>query len=501
MNDLADLLRQGVRSNPEGVAVRDSEHEVTYSELDYLADRWAAALAANGVEQGDRVGIWLPKSIDAVAAMQGTLRIGAAYVPIDPQSPATRARDLLIDSRVSAFVAPQGWEPTLGAALSHVPALLTEGGGEPETWEGVGGCAPTARATPFDPNRLAYILYTSGSTGKPKGVCISHRNALAFIAWALDEIAPTPRDRFSNHAPFHFDLSVLDLYVALWSGARVVLVPESISYVARRLVAFVERERITVWYSVPSALTLMMEQGGLAHANTELRTILFAGEPFPVKHLRRLRAAFPTARMLNLYGPTETNVCTYQEVTDVSDDQTSPPPIGRGCSGDEVWAIKGDGSHAGVGEQGELMVEGDTVMMGYWGREPHDGPYSTGDIVTRLDDETYAYVGRRDSMVKVRGHRVELGEIEATLLSHPNITEAAVLPSGAALSQRLVAFVCFDDDANDIPLLELKGWCADRLPRYMIIHDARPLAELPRTGNGKIDRRALQASLEEEVPA
>jgi clorobiocin biosynthesis protein CloN4 len=486
---LTDVLREGVRRNPDGCAVRAPGGEISYRELDALANRLARALLERGVAPGHRVGIWMPKSIDAVAAMQAVLRLGAAYVPVDPLSPVARAQQILGDSEVSVCVT----EPRRAAELSEVPTLVV---GDDSAWLRDIPSTPLPPA-PVSPDSLAYILYTSGSTGRPKGVCISHRNALAFIDWAAAELRPSPADRLSSHAPFHFDLSVLDLYVAFGSGASVSLIPEGAAFVGPRLVDFVRRERITIWYSVPSALTLMMDTGGLLDPDpTSLTVILFAGEPFPIEPLRCLRARFPGVRMLNLYGPTETNVCTYHEVFEIPDDQVAPVPIGAACSGDRVWAVKEDGSEAAVGESGELLADGPTVMLGYWGREPHRGPYHTGDIVERLDARSYRYLGRRDAMVKVRGHRVELGEVEAAVGAHPSVREAAAVAVGSGSDTRLVAAVSFRDGGS-ASLLELKRECAVRLPRYMIVHGLRELPALPRTPNGKVDRRALQTICEE----
>jgi amino acid adenylation domain-containing protein len=390
---LPDLLGDGLRRNPEGTAVREPGAEITYRELSHLINRVAQALLTRGVQPGDRVAVWLPKSINAVAAMQAVLRIGAAYVPVDPLSPVARARQVITDCDPSVCVT----EPERAAAgISPVGPvrmlLLGEGA------RGLDASTPASRLPPppVTPDSLAYILYTSGSTGQPKGVCISHRNALAFIEWALEELGPTKGDRLSSHAPFHFDVSVLDLYAAFASGACVSLIPEGASFVGPRLVEFVRRERITIWYSVPSALMMMMDSGGLLEAGPgSLRSVLFAGDPFPIVPLRRLRAAFPAVRMLNLYGPTETNVCTYHEVVDVPGDEVTALPIGRACSGDRVWAVRDDGADAGIGDTGELLVDGPTVMLGYWGRPAHRGPYHTGDLVQRLDESNYAYLGRR----------------------------------------------------------------------------------------------------------
>jgi L-proline---[L-prolyl-carrier protein] ligase len=492
--NLKDLLIRSAELMPNALAVKDSEGGMTYDELDRLANKIARALAKLGVLKGDRVGILADKSAKAVAAMQGVLRLGAAYVPLDPMAPASRIRTIIQDCEIRVLVSTENKiETVLADNLKNMACLYLDASRQGLGWDElllfsdkpVNSCM-------ISEDDLAYILYTSGSTGKPKGVCISQRNALAFIEWAAEELKATPADRFSNHAPFHFDLSVLDLYVAFLSGASVALIPDGSSYIPKRLVDFIIQENITIWYSVPSALILMMEQGGLLDVQSlPLKVILFAGEPFAIGHLRRLYNHFPSVRFLNLYGPTETNVCTFYEVEDIPKDRIKPVPIGRACSGDRVWAVKDDGTEVKPGEKGELMASGPTVMLGYWGRQPHgDKPYATGDIVELQEDGNYMYINRRDHMVKVRGHRVELGDIEAVLGKHPAIHEAVVMIEGAGMEARLVAFIV-KKNGKPISLLDIKRHCAEHLPRYMIIDYVNFLSQLPRTRNGKVDRLKL----------
>jgi clorobiocin biosynthesis protein CloN4 len=484
---LHELVREQARRAPGLLAVSGADGAMTYAELDREADALASALVRHGVQPGDRVALWLQKTTRAIAIMQATLRLGAAYVPLDPLGPMARTVRVIRDCAPRVVVTT----PENAMKLRQ---------------HGISGAMPyperLKRVRPVpdpggDPGDLAYILYTSGSTGVPKGVCLSHRNALAFVDWAVAEIGAGQTDRFANHAPLHFDLSVLDIYAAFRVGASVHLIPTEMSFAPTLLVDYLLQRKITVWYSVPSALILMARDGGMMDVSPmalSLRILLYAGESFPIKYLRSLRNHLPV-RILNLYGPTETNVCAFYEVMSIPADQVRSVPIGKACSGDRIWAERADGTPAGPGEEGELVVDGPTVMLGYWGQPRQDGrPYRTGDRVTLLDSGDYQYLGRRDGMIKVRGHRVEVGEIESALHSHPGIADVAVLLSGTAMDAKIIAYVV---PVGDVPpdILELKRHCAAALPRHMIIDAVRNVRALPRTGNGKLDRRSLASGV------
>jgi amino acid adenylation domain-containing protein len=435
---LHSLVIDSARKFPSAVAVSDPVHTLTYEALDRQADLLAARFLDTGVRRGDRILIWMEKSALAVIAMQAALRIGAVYVPVDGGNPPARVARILADSGAAVLVTGAGLPVSKVTGETDGPAVITLDD------VATGAAEPISEpiSEPAEETDLAYILYTSGSTGDPKGVSISHRNALAFVEWATLALDARPDDVFANHAPLNFDLSVLDLYGAFSVGAAVKMIPSGLSYSPKLLVDWLHRERISIWYSVPSALVLMIREGGLLDAEppASLRAILFAGEPFAVPYVRRLRR-WTGARLLNLYGPTETNVCTFHEVREEDLERDRPVQIGIACSGDTVWAQDSSGRVVGVGEEGELFVDGPTVMLGYFGKEPQTGPYGTGDIVTRNADGTYDYVARRDHMVKVRGHRIELGDIEAALLRHPGVAEAAVVVAGSGMAARIEAFV------------------------------------------------------------
>ena len=502
---LEDLVRAAAIRWPDAPAVRATDGALTYAGLDREAEQVARGLLALGLRRGDRVALWHEKSWRIVAAMQGALRAGMPYVPIDPQTPPERARQILRDCAAAVVVTNGERAERLRPGLGPVAFIILDGAPRSDLpglgWEALGSLADPVPAAGGQPSDLAYVLYTSGSTGRPRGVCLSHHNALAFVRWWANELHLSPADRVANHAPFSFDLSVFDLYASFAAGACVCLLPEAAAFVPGRVVDFLLRESITIWYSVPSVLRLLLEHGPLAEIPSRAlrwRALLFAGEVFPIKYVRELRRHWPAVRLLNLYGPTETNVCTFYEVTgDIPDDRIEPLPIGRACSGDRIWAMRTDGTPAGPGDEGELWVEGPTVMLGYYGQPPQGGqPYATGDLVRALPGGDFVFLGRRDDMVKVRGYRIEPAEVEAALLAHPAVRDAAVIAVGEGPAGRLVAFV----EAREVPLplLALKQHLAAHLPRYMIIDEARYLPALPRTATGKVDRLQLKRRWTEE---
>lgn len=484
----------------EAIAVKRGNQSLSYAELEALAARIAHALAGRGLHQGDRVALWMEKGPVAVAIMLAALRSGAIYVPIDPGSPVERARRILAASGSRALLTTSARSQALGAERGGAAITLCV---DDASWSAVAEASGAPVADPgTSGDDAAYILHTSGSTGIPKGVTVSHDNAMAFVQWAIGELQLGPADRLANHAGLHFDLSVLDVYGALHAGASVRFVAEEIAGDPVRLVEWIRDERPTIWYSVPSALVMMMDHGGLLDVeDCSLRAIVFAGEVFPVPALRRLRARWPRMRLLNFYGPTETNVCTFHEVFDVPAGPLASVPIGRACAGNRVWAETETGAIAGAGEVGELCVCGPTVMLGYWGQAPTQArTYRTGDLVRVHADESFTFLGRRDGMVKVRGQRIELGEIAAVLRSHPAVRDAAVAVSGEGLMAKLVAFVVVDRDQPAPSLLELKRLCQQLLPHYMIVDKLRVVERLPRTRNGKLDASALAAWLEPRGP-
>jgi acyl-coenzyme A synthetase/AMP-(fatty) acid ligase len=334
---------------------------------------------------------------------------------------------------------------------------------------------------------------------------LSHRNAVSFVDWCSEVFAPQSGDRFSSHAPLHFDLSILDLFACIKHGATLVLIGEEVGKDPSRLASLIAEKRISIWYSAPSILSLLAQYGNLERFDySALRLILFAGEVFPVKHLRSVTAFLPKPRYFNLYGPTETNVCTFSEIPiPIPAERTTPFPIGKVCSHLQTKVINEQQQEIVDSGEGELCVSGPAVTQGYWNLPEQNARvfltdqtgqqwYKTGDIVTTDSEGNYIFVGRRDRMVKRRGYRVELGEIESALYRHPLVKEAAVIAGADAEGGvRIKAFLSCREEKRP-SLVELKRFCAEHLPLYMIPDLFSFPEALPKTSTDKVDYQRLK---------
>jgi amino acid adenylation domain-containing protein len=512
---LHELLDVSASRFPDNVAVEEAENGcIRYGELARLSDRVRDRLLQLGVEPGDRVGICMRKSADAVASIFGIMKAGAAYVPADPTAPASRNAFIFHDCAVKVLIVEARLAEALHLEFSQVgftPEIVVLGGtgaGVPLTKaldsRDAVSPAPSVPSVVPDRSQLAYILYTSGSTGRPKGVMLSHGNAACFVDWCSDAFQPNEHDRFSSHAPFHFDLSILDIYVSLKHGATLVLVEEQLGKEPARLAPWIAGKKLTVWYSAPSILSLLAQFGKLdQHDYSSLRLLLFAGEVFPIKHLKLLKSLWLHPRYFNLYGPTETNVCTFYEVPHlIPESQTEPVPIGKPCPYCQPLVVDALGIEIVHGAEGELCITGPSVLEGYWDLPENTAKafllgrdirwYRTGDIVIELPDGNYKFLGRRDHMIKKRGYRIELGEIEVALYRHPAIKEAAVLAFPDDDGVPIKAFAS-TRDGSKLSMIELKKFCSENLPLYMVPDFFCCLESLPKTSTDKIDYQKLKS--------
>lgn len=519
MNELLHrLLERSADAFPEATAVVDGDREMNYGQLDAAANRIARQLGDLGVRHGDRVGLYLAKSAESLACLYGVLKAGAAYVPLAPDAPVARLRRIVHHAGIRVLLTgaelARRW-PDIAGADSPTEYLVCVNSRASESprlsdaivlgSEDLARQATTRPAVTADPGDVAYVLYTSGSTGAPKGVMLTHRNALSFVSWAVREFGLTRHDRLSNHAPLHFDLTIFDVFAAAYVGASMVVVPREVAMFAADLADFVAGKDISVWYSVPSAVNALAAGSGRGPAELRrLRLVLFAGEVFPMGQLRQALAAFPRATFYNLYGPTETNVCTFYRVVRPLPKGASEIPIGQPIDGVELFCMADDGRPAALGQRGELWVSGPTVMCGYLGDPEHTADvlsaldpsrldviaYRTGDLVSRDEDGQCHFFGRRDSQIKSRGYRIELGEIEATLNTHPDILECAVIPVPDIVHGNLIkAYVV---TAENVTATALIAYLRKYLPSYMVPCSVDHVSSLPRISTGKIDYQTLK---------
>jgi len=493
---LSDWLRRTAAAMPDAPAIieqdRVEEDRITsFGELFEQAAWLAVRFVEHGIQKQDRVALVLPKSTDAIVSVFASLLAGAVYVPVHPQWPKERIEATLADCAARLVIEGEG----------SPPRITDRETGESIPWHAAAAGRSDSCGEHLPPggdaDDPALILFTSGSTGRPKGVVVSHRAVGAFVKWSAREFHLCSTDRIACPSPLSFDLSTFDIFNMAWCGATCVLVPDHSVWMPRFLVQFVREARITCWYSVPSILAGMLEEGRMAqHDYPGLRVVLFAGEVFRGADVARLQSAVSQAVCANLYGPTETNVVTWCCVPR-DFDGSQPLPIGQPCP---YATVTMDAT------SGELLAGGDSLMSGYWNRLEDtqrafvnvEGKryYRTGDRVSRAPDGNYFFLGRLDRQVKRRGFRIELGEIETALASREDILEAAaVAVEDGKMGTAIVAFVR-TRSAGAVSLLEAKAHCARMLPLYMVPDHIVFLDAIPKGSRGKIDYIALSKTAE-----
>jgi amino acid adenylation domain-containing protein len=356
------------------------------------------------------------------------------------------------------------------------------------------------------PDDLAYIIYTSGSTGEPKGIMHTHGSGMSYARAAARLYELSPADRLSNFPPLHFDQSTFDFFSGPLAGACTAIVPEDVMSMPAELTRLVEAERLTVWYSVPYALIQMLLRGDIANRDlSALRWVLYGGEPFPPHYLRQLMSHMPNAVFSNVYGPAEVNQCSYFHLRSLADTEREQIPLGRMWDAAEALIVDERDQPAAPEHSGELLVASATMMSGYWQRPDLDAQvfctrstahgarryYRTGDLVRKGANGLLYFVGRKDRMVKSRGFRIELDEVESALAAHPGVAHVGVFTTpNQEGSVDIAAAVTLKPDA-DVAESALRAYAARTLPRYAVPITIHVVLSLPRTSTGKVDRKAL----------
>ena len=514
---LSHTIDDSAERSPEQEAFRFEGKSLTYTELVKKANSLANLLKEQGIQRGERVGIYLNKSLESAVAIYGIMKAGAAYVPLDPTAPATRIGFILNNCGIRCLITqPQKRSRVQEILVESTPLKFIIGLAEETelpvstfSWETVGEISgeypPDVKILEQD---LAYIMYTSGSTGEPKGIMHTHHSGLTYAKMAAQTYGLDQSDRLGNHSPLHFDMSTLDYFSSPLVGATTVIIPEAYTKLPASLSQAIEKEKLTVWYSVPYALIQLLQRGLLSTRNlTSLRWVLFGGETFPPKYLYELMQRLPQARFSNVYGPAEINQCTYYHIPPLTKIPDEPVPIGRIWDIAEELVLDEQDRVVSPGEVGELLVRTPTMMYGYWqnpdlnrkaffhrpvGGNRQEIFYRTGDLVRLQPDGNYRFCGRKDRQIKTRGYRVELDEIETALISHPQVEEAGVfaVPDDAG-TQHIEAAVTLKEESN-LTEIELIRYAATCLPKYGVPLQIEIRQELPRTTSGKINRKALQ---------
>nr|AQM37584.1 nonribosomal peptide synthetase [Myxococcus virescens] len=485
-----EVIAGQARKTPEAIAVEAEDGSLTYAALEARANAVAQALVDRGVAPGALVALAVERSVEMMAGLLGILKAGAAYVPLDPAYPRERLAFMLEDSGARVVIT----QAHLAATFAGADVLvLTEAARD----------AFEARS-----GDLAYCLFTSGSTGQPKGVLIEHISLANHMAWMAEALPLGPEDRVLQRTSLSFDASVWELFAPLMAGARLVLAPKGLTADTEHLVRVLQERGITVLQLVPSLLTALVEEPGLTGAST-LRRVCVGGEPLPSATVRKLLDRVK-AEVWNFYGPTEATIeaVVHRCEPDAVGAHGPTEPIGRPILRMEALVLDAKLRPVPAGVPGELYLAGPGLARGYLNRPElttsrfieHTFPggptlrmYRTGDVVRRKPDGTLLFVGRADRQVKVRGHRIELGEVEAAIARHASVRDAAALVRGTGGDARLVAFVTYQDGAERVEAPALRAFVERQLTASMVPGQFVFLEDLPHAPNGKVDYRELGA--------
>ncbi|MDX2679231.1 non-ribosomal peptide synthetase [Streptomyces sp. NY05-11A] len=495
---LHTALSQKATELPDKPAVLSSDGTLTYAELHARGRRIAELLREQGVRRRDMVAVVLPKSREQIAAVYGALMADAAYVPIDPGWPHERIRQLLTQTGARAVLTDQGIATTL-RDLAECSVLAVDGAqaAEPAT-------APLTTAA--EPGDVAYVIYTSGSSGTPKGAVLNHRGPLNTIADINRRFGIDADDVVFGVSSLCFDLSVYDVFGTAATGATLLLPPNGQSDPHQWLESVVVNG-VTVWNSVPALMQLFVEAAETAGVQLpELRTVLLSGDWIPVSLPARIRAIAPHARVISLGGATEASIWSIHYPIDQMDPNWVSIPYGKPLANQSWRVLDATGRDAPDWVPGELYIGGTGVALGYWDDRERTaasfvpGPrgsqkvlYRTGDLGRYLPDGNIEFLGRADFQVKIQGFRVEPGEIEYVLAEHEDVQQAVVVARSLGAGKQLAAYVVGQEGRPRPEPAELLDQLGRRLPSYLVPSFVTVLDQLPLTGNGKLDRKALEA--------
>jgi len=490
---------------------------LTYAELEIASNRMARSLIRYGVKRSDRVALWLPKSIEAIVSVWGIMKAGAAYVTVDPLAPplrlATIARDCEIAGLVTTSDRAESLNPAFGGdapmgavwyadSAIDAPQIANR---PPIRWDELDTENESLPSVAIDGEDLASVQYTSGSSGTPKGVMVSHRALVGQAEWTCKKFALSSADRLPGYTPLAGAMSSFEIFAGARAGATTYPVPARLAPFPAPVARSWSEQRLTAWFVVPSVLTMMLNGANLGSLDlSPLRIVGFSGEKFPVERLRELMRLLPWVRFVNCYSRTESKLRTWHEIK-FPPQESDTRRIGETPPDWQFLVLDDDERPVPDETVGELWISGPGVMNGYWNlREMTaevlkvvevDGKRilacRSGDLVKRHQGGTLELVGRAGQQVKIRGHRVEIGEIEAVLSRHPAVMQAVVtVVPDDQIGNRLRAIIVLRDGARSDGHT-LKRHCAEVLPPHMVPETFLFTSNLPLMSNGKIDRHTL----------
>ena len=504
---IQEYFSQSAARFPDKVAVACRKQTVTFGELEAETNRWARALQSRGLGRGEFVPFFMKKGIPSIRSILTILKADCAYVPLDVASPPERLLEILDSTNARFVLADSNSLERLRQITAECTDLTIVNIDDSDSLVDISDSEIPCENLSLD---IAYVLFTSGSTGKPKGVMIAHQMIVDYIDWCVETYTLGPDDQIANHAPLYFDNSTFDLYTAFKTGATLHLVHDELNLIMIKLLPWLERNAITVFFCVPSVLNILLKSGKLTPGLLPaMRHVIAAGEALPPDVLREWMKLYPDIQFTNMYGPTEITVdCTFHVVPEAPAAGSRSIPIGIPRNNMEVFVeLEGGELSKQPGAEGELIVRGKSVSYGYLNdpektREAffqnprhdhfHDPLYRTGDLARIGDDGAFHFIGRRDQQIKYMGNRIELGEIESVLIALPGVRDGVVLFNDSPVFEEkcIAALVSLEPGVDRA---DLSSALRNQLPTYMVPHKIVVADVIPQTPNGKADRKAAFA--------
>ncbi|MDD6763053.1 MAG: amino acid adenylation domain-containing protein [Clostridiales bacterium] len=496
----AELVLRAAQLYGDDTAFKDKDGKISFIGLKESAYALASGLMKRAETGRTKpVMVYLPKSIKSIVSFMGSMLAGSPYVPMDYNVPMARFEATSKNLCPCAVITDGAGKERLEAAGIEIKALVYDELLQAEAdYKSINNVIKNS--TDLDP---AYIMYTSGSTGTPKGVTISHRAVLDYTKWLTDTFDTDKESIIGMQSAFHFDNSVFDMFLTLYLGCTTVIIPEVLFMYPEMLFDFMREEKISVIFWVPTVMISAANSGVLREKKVDtLKLILFAGEVMPIKQLNEWIGAYPECKFVNMYGPTESTDIVLYYVVDREYRAGETLPIGIPCANMKAIILNENNMLCRPGEQGELCIGGSGIAMGYWNspeitekafiqnplnNKYHDRIYRTGDLVYEAEDGNIIFIGRADSQIKLRGNRIELGDIEAAAAAMNDIKSCCAMFN--AEKEEIVLFL--ETDAKIVQRkfsMELKKY----IPAYMVPQKIISMSDFPHTPSGKIDRQTLK---------